>query len=201
MAEKTEHADLLAVTQIFASFGMNTRRFTKAETRTHRTPDFRIFCDDKQVAYCEVKSPRDDWLDEQFAAAGAGIFAGGGRKDPAFNRLSRAIEKAASQFDAVNVDRALPNILFFVNHCDMSDIYDLRETLTGLLIAEDGTRYQTNRLVSDGRIKKLKLRVDLYVWYDVNSKLVQGYIFTESVPKHVDRLCELFKLDRNRIER
>jgi hypothetical protein len=49
------------------------------------------------VGFCEVKSPRDDWLDEQLEGAQAFEIRGGIRKDPTFNRIGRQIEKAASQ--------------------------------------------------------------------------------------------------------
>src|SRR5262249_31410695 len=55
---------------------------------------------DTLKAFCEVKSPRDDWLDDQIEAASPGQIAGGARSDPTFNRIARHVDKAASQFDA-----------------------------------------------------------------------------------------------------
>ncbi|MGA7323141.1 MAG: hypothetical protein WBX25_01340, partial [Rhodomicrobium sp.] len=83
------------------------------------------------TAYCELKSPRDDWLDDQLTQAPPGNIVGGSRKDPTFNRLARRVEKAVGQFDRVNTAHELPNILVFVNHDPASHINDLRETSTG----------------------------------------------------------------------
>ena len=62
------------------------------------------------AGYCEVKSPRDDWLDEQLERAPPGMIVGGGRPDPTFNRIARNIVKAVKQFDAVNPDHSLSNV-------------------------------------------------------------------------------------------
>ena len=41
-------------------------RFSKTETRSKKTPDFRVFAADEFAFYCEVKSsPPDGWLDKQ----------------------------------------------------------------------------------------------------------------------------------------
>src|SRR5262249_40989390 len=100
---------------------------------------------DTLKAFCEVKSPRDDWLDDQIEAASPGQIAGGARSDPTFNRIARHVDKAASQFDAVNGGHAVPNILVFVNHAVASGFGDLHETLTGMFHSESGERFPTMR--------------------------------------------------------
>lgn len=190
-----EGPDLKLVEELlFAPCRLDLHRFTHAETVAGRTPDFRVTRDGQLVAYCEVKSPRDDWLDNLLSSAPPGQIVGGGRNDPTFNRVARHIEKAATQFDAVNSARAVPNILVFVNHADTGHYGDLVETVTGLFHAASGERYVTMAHISEGRLAAPKYRIDLYVWFDVRSRRVQGYLFNEAFPDNVRRVCELFGL-------
>jgi hypothetical protein len=177
------------------------QRFGHAETVAGRTPDYRVLRGETLVAFCEVKSPRDDWLDEQIAAAPPGQIAGGPRSDPTFNRIARHVEKAASQFDAVNPDHVVPNILMFVNHADASGFGDLRETLTGVFHAEGGGTFPTLTHISDGWISEARRKIDLYVWIDRKTSRVQGYLFNELEPQYVSTICDLLGLDPNKIER
>ncbi len=125
-----EEPDLiLAEELVFAPRDLDLQKFSHVETVAGRTPDFRVFQTGELVAFCEVKSPRDDWLENQLAATPPGQILGGGRPDPVFNRLARHIQKAATQFDAVNQDQIVPNILIFVNHDTDSRYGDLREAL------------------------------------------------------------------------
>ena len=196
-----EDADLRLVQElVFDPRGLTLQRFSHAEMKVGRTPDFRVLKDGELVAFCEVKSPRDDWLADQLSAAQPLEIVGGARNDPIFNRIARQIEKAATQFDAVNDTRDFPNILVFVNHDMASNYNDLRETVTGLFYAESGEREATMMHISEGRIGQSKLRVDLYVWVDVRTRRVQGYVFSESVLEHVTRVCELLGLDASKIK-
>ncbi len=196
-----EPADLAIVEEILRSHWLMPQRFTKAEMRAGKTPDYRVMRGDALAAFCEVKSPRDDWLDDQLDEAAPGQIVGGLRDDPVFNRLSRIIEKAASQFDAVNASREVPNILFLVNHDTTSDYGDLRETLTGMFFTEDGTRYPTVKHVSEGKIKEAKFRIDAYAWFDRKTSRLQGWMLSESMPEHVDAICSMFRLDKTKIVR
>jgi hypothetical protein len=197
-----ETPDLRLVEQlIFAPPGLELHRFTHAETVARRTPDFRVFCSGNLVAFCEVKSPRDDWLDNQLDAAPEGQIVGGLRDDPTFNRIARHVEKAATQFDAVNKSRQIPNVLIFVNHDPASHFGDLRETVTGMFHAEGGERFVTMANISEGRIAAAKQRIDLYVWIDVRKTRVQGYLFNQTaIPNHVKTLGDLFGLDISKIK-
>ena len=152
-------------------------------------------------AYCEVKSPRDEWLDNQLDGASPGEIVGGCRKDPTFNRLSKMIESAIKQFDAVNPDRSVPNILVFLNHDDGSHAGDMFETLTGRFLADDGTQHLTIPHVSHGRIREAKHRIDLYIWIEAKAQGPTAYVFSESLPVHVDVLCQKLGLDKAKIQR
>jgi len=194
-----EHDLELVRTLVFVPFGLTLERFAHAEIARGRTPDFRVLLDKKIVAYCEVKSPRDDWLDEQIDVARPDQIVGGLRNDPTFNRLARHIEKAASQFSAVNSDHLIPNILVFVNHDENSDYSDLRETLTGNFFAEDGRRHPTMTHISQGRIGKAKLQIDIFSWIDTKTKRIQGHVINK-VSAHVDVIRALLNIDMLKIE-
>lgn len=201
MGKPDEDPDLKLVEDlIFTPRGLQLRRFTQAETLAGRTPDFRVFQSGNLVAFCEAKSPRDDWLDDQLDAAAPLQLVGGLRSDPTFNRIARHVEKAASQFDAVNPARALPNILAFVNHDKASSYNDLRETLTGMFHAAGGERFATMTHISERRLGEIKRRIDLYAWIDVRSKRIQGYVFGEASPEHVKAICDLLGLDATKIK-
>src|SRR2546423_1452462 len=79
-------------------------------------PDFRMLSWRGLAGYFEVKSPRDDWLDDQLLAAPPGTIVGGASEDPRFNRVARHVLKAVKQFRTVNPDHGHPNVLVFVNH-------------------------------------------------------------------------------------
>ena len=172
-----EAADLSLVEQLlFAPCALGLERFTHAQTVAGRTPDFRVIRSGELVAFCEVKSPRDDWLDEQLEAAPSFQLVGGLRDDPTFDRIARHIGKAATQFDAVNGERAVPNILVFVNNADTGHFGDLLKSVTGEFYADDGKRYVTMNHISEGRIAKSKRHIDAYAWIDLASRRLQGFL-------------------------
>lgn len=187
-----EKYDLELVGELCGSYGVEAVRFAKKEMRVGKTPDFRLLIGSDLYAFCEVKSPRDEWLDNLLDDAEPDEIVGGLRNDPIFNRLSTMITTAVKQFDAVNPDRLLPNVLVFVNHDDNSHFSDLQETLTGMFHADDGTRYATMLNVSEGRIREMKSRIDLYVWIDGRTKRVCGKFFSDSNRQHHDTLYSVF---------
>lgn len=190
-----EEADLDLVAQlVFAGQGLVLERFSHAETVTGRTPDFRVYRAGELVAYCEVKSPRDDWLDDRLARARPFEIVGGGRNDPTFNRLARHIEKAASQFDAVNPGRDFLNILAFVNHDDDSGFNDLVETVTGYFHTESGSKIPTMMHISEGRIGQAKRSVDLVVWINARERRREGQIINDADPPRMDAVRKLLGL-------
>jgi hypothetical protein len=196
-----ESADLKLVSElVFASHDLDLQRFSRSETVAGKTPDFRVTRGNRLVAFCEVKSPRDDWLDEQLESTPSGQIVGGARNDPTFNRIARHIQKAAMQFDAVNSSRTVPNILVFVNHATTGHYGDLLETVTGILRTANGKSYVTIPYISEGRIADTKTQIDLYVWIDFQSRRVQGYLCNETVASHMRDLCKMLHLNWPKIE-
>ncbi|RTL72810.1 MAG: hypothetical protein EKK41_02750 [Hyphomicrobiales bacterium] len=155
-------------------------------------PDFRIQSWRGFAGFCEVKSPRDDWIDEQLKQAPPMTVVGGARSDPTFNRIARNIEKAVRQFDAVNSHHRVPNVLVIVNHDCNSGFADLCETLTGHFRADSGETYPTNMRIAT-RLGSKRKRVDLYCWIDDyrGRREVGGWLMTDAVPEHTSALRTL----------
>ena len=200
-SEPDEAADLAIVCRLlFAERGIVLERYSKAEIREGRTPDYKMMLAEHLVGFCEVKSPRDDWLDQQLEGAQDFEIRGGMRKDPIFNRIARQIEKAASQFGAVNSSHELPNVLVFVNHDVASNAHDLKETLTGDFHAATGDRFATVKNVSEGKLKAVKDRIDLFIWIDCKTDQIQLWFFNAANMHHVRKLCSLFGIDEKDID-
>lgn len=141
----------------------------------------------------QVKSPRDDCLDDQLEQAPPGTIVGGARSDPTFNRIARHILKAVKQFDTVNPDHSLPNVLVFVNHDDASNFNDLYETVTGYARGTSGGQFPFHTHIAEQRLGDMRARIDLYLWLDDNRKRrrIGGFLWCEANPEHVAALKTL----------
>jgi hypothetical protein len=194
-----EQPDLARVSSWLDECGLTAARFPQHETKLGKTPDFRVLRGNELVAYCEVKSPNDPWLDEQLEAAPPLTIVGGARSDPTFNRLARLVNKAERQFAAVNPDRKALNILAYVNHDEHSDLDDLQEVLTGHFHAADGSRHPTMLHISEGIVGATKERIDAYAWFDGRSGKLHGIVFNEADRDRRDRTCALLHVDPAKI--
>ncbi len=192
MADRTnEDADLGLVEELVS--GPAGFVLERIETTQELRPDFRMVSWRGLAGYCEVKSPRDDWLDEQLEQAPPGTIVGGARTDPTFNRIARHILKAVKQLDTVNPDHALPNVLVFVNHDDHSNFNDLCETVTGYARAASGERYPFHLHIAEQRLGDKRGRIDLYLWIDDNRKRrrISGFLWCDTNSEHVAALRTL----------
>ncbi len=187
----------------WAKHGFQAVRFRKAEMRKRKTPDFRIFKEDRFILYCEAKHVQyDNWLDKQLATAKPLELVGGLRRDPVFNRLSGHIHLAAQQFDAVNQEREFPNVLVFTNSDKLCGFPDLVGVLTGSFYAENGAVEPIYRNISEGRIREEKLIIDLYVWFNEwKGNQQRGSLFFNRGSKHYSALCALLGSDPSRHRR
>jgi hypothetical protein len=177
--------------------GLHAERFSKAEMRRGKTPDFRVFKGSEFVFYSESKHVQhDEWLDKQLKNAKPLEIVGGLRHDPVFNRLADRIHDAAKQFDAVNHNRDSPNVLVFTNsdtHCGFPDLLGV---LTGNFYAESGAVEPIYKEVSEGRIREEKLTIDLYVWLNEwKSKHQKGSLYFNDGSKHYAALSALLGSD------
>lgn len=187
----------------FIRHGLRGEPFTKDEMRKSKTPDFRVFKDDRFVLFCEAKHVQyDDWLDKLMDDAPPMTFVGGARPDPVYNRLTTHIHNAAKQLKAVNPDRKFPNVLVFTNsdhHCGMSD---LRSVLTGNFYSESGSVDPIFKEFSEGRIREEKHTIDLYVWCNdyPGAKNTEQFFWNEGSP-HYRSLCSLLGSDLEKHKR
>ena len=99
---------------VFDPRGIVLHKFGRKEKR--KNPDFKLYNDGNLIGYCEVKSPRDDWVFDFPEDLQPGEHRVELRRDPAAVNLADHVGKAAAQFDAVNPDRQVPNILVLVSH-------------------------------------------------------------------------------------
>jgi large subunit ribosomal protein L30 len=144
-----------------------------------KTPDFKLLKDGTLRAYCEMKAPTDGDLFDVPDDLAPGEIRVEVRKDPALFNLARHIAKAAKQFEAVNPDRAHPNILVIVNHARRKGPADLRKALEGMR-APDGRRFfplvndEDNWEVQKG-VWEAARSIDLYVWVDPQKRMWQAF--------------------------
>ncbi len=182
--------------------GFDVAAFSKNEMRDLRTPDFRLSRDGIVVALSEVKSfQRDAWLDEEMKKVPSAEGAGGIRPDPIFNRISNAVHTAFQQFDSVNSSHELYNFLVLVNHDPSARPEDLDRVLTGYEDPLHGCFEQTCVQFSEGRIRKEKRRIDLYVWMDflkAHSFRVRRLFFGN--PETRDSVCKLLGIDSEEVK-
>jgi hypothetical protein len=136
-------------------------------------------------------------LDDLLHNAPSETIVGGARRDPIFNRLARLLERAASQFAAVNPSRRELNILAYVNHDPASRYADLHETLTGYFLASDGSTHPTVRRIAEDWIGEAKRRVDVFLWFEGAN--MWGLI-NDADPMRVRRVCALFGFDQDKIK-
>jgi hypothetical protein len=183
----------------FAKYGLRCERFTERERRQGKTPDFRVFKKAEFVLYSEAKHIQEDtWLEDQMAAAPAGVPVGGLRPDPIFNRISNHIHRAAKQFLAVNPDHVYPNVLVFTSSDHLCTLKDLVSVFTGNFYADSGAVEYIYGQFSDGRIREEKYVIDAYVWHD-DQPNAQDKIRLLKSSKHFNGLCALFGVDPSKI--
>lgn len=176
----------MLVANELSKHGLRCEAFTKTEMAQRKTPDFKVFRGDEFVFFCEVKEiAADQWQD-------------GLRSDPTFNRLVDDIHTSVKQFDSVNQDCLYPNVLAFVNNDYMCGSLDMVGVLTGRLLLEGGGSTDIYRKYSEGRIKKEKNRIHLYLWFD-SFKANKLLFNTDS--QHLNQLCECFGVKPETIEK
>lgn len=172
-----EQSDLKLVESYLTTKGLIASRFSLAETQRGKTPDFRLTRGNELVAYCEVKSPHDPWLDRLLDEAVPGTIVGGLRDDPVFNRLSRLLTKAVEQFEAVNPERTAFNILAYVNHDKACGFDSLRATVTGYFYAKGGVRSARLLHPAEGRLREPISKIDAILWFDAKqNRMVDAMI-------------------------
>jgi hypothetical protein len=194
----SEEDDLKLTSELV--FNPNDLILQKIPRGAGKTADLQVILKGQPIAYCEVKSPRNDWLDVLIDSSSKSHIVGGAREDPIFKKIRKHANKASKQFEAVNMKRNVPNILVFVNHDESSDFNDLREAFTGLFHASNGSRHATMLDIASS-LNRAKSQIDLCVWIDGGSKKVQSYFFNQDTkPNYLAYLCNLLRLNPAQIK-
>jgi hypothetical protein len=135
---------------------------------TTKTTDFRILKGGDVVAFCEVKSPQDVFVERVENAirlvppGQVGGIIEHGASSRQYRCMERAATKAAEQFNAANPSRQAPNILMIVNHDTVSYESDFVEAVTGYV---EGLGYGPTSL------RASIPEIDAYIWLDQSASL------------------------------
>ena len=187
------------VNNFLIGYGLNVEKFEKDLIGNIKSPDFKVYNNGELALFCEVKNAQqDEWLDKEIEQAPIGEIVVGVRKDPVFNRLTTHIHKARKQFDAVNEDEVIPNVLAFYNEDDNSGFLDLLAVTTGNYFAEDGSVFPVYKKFSDGRIKSDIQKIHLFVWLD--KRKPHRFLFNTINSRYQNELCALFGFDPSNLE-
>jgi hypothetical protein len=182
--------------------GLTCVRYSKAELRAGKTPDFKVYRGEEFILYAEAKHIQEDlWLDNQLKSPPPGTLVGGLRPDPIPNRIAADIYTAAKQFNAVNADREYPNVLVLTNSDHQCDVRDLRAVIEGNLQFDSGLIEPMFRHISEGRIRVPKHTIDLYIWCNEVPGAKHKYLLRfMRGSKHLNLLCSLFGADPEKIK-
>jgi Ribosomal protein L7/L12 dimerisation domain len=167
---------------IFRPRDIVLQRFSKEEIAKGKTPDFKLIKGSKVCGYCELKSPRDDWT-----WPGKSVVET--RHSPTSNNLARQITTSAQQFDAINPDHKLPNVLVLVNHAIGRTRSDVHVTLTGIPVP-GGANLFTLKLDHQKEVWESARRIDLFFWVDPQERSCDPLYAND--PIHRATVCSLF---------
>src|SRR3984893_14918642 len=189
----TEGADIKLMQElIFQPRNVVLQPFSKEERTKGKTPDFKLMKGSELCGYCELNSPRDDWVFEFPDDIKPGESVTETRRSPTSNNLARQIESAGEQFDAVNPDHKLPNVLVLVNHTVGRTRSDLHVTVTGIRVP-DGPRLYTLKPDKQRKVWEAARRVDLFLWIDAEKRTCQHVYPDDAV--HRAAACRLLGIE------
>jgi large subunit ribosomal protein L30 len=157
-----EAADAAVMREIvFDANNIVLESYGAAARNKGKTPDFKLVRDGSLQGFCEMKSPRDDFIFEFPEDGDAAV-----RKDvPFYRKLASHVRRAARQFDAVNPEHALPNILAFVSHSPDIERRDLIATIAGLPVPGAAPVFMLPREMQQEVLEAAR-RIDLFLWID-----------------------------------
>lgn len=181
--EHDEATDIALVRKLaFDGKGITLESYDGVALKRGKCPDFKLFENGALVGFCEVKSPRDDFV---FECPAPGQFAL--RENlPFYRKLGSHIKRAALQFDAVNPDHGRPNILVFVSHTPDITRRDLHATIAGLP-AEAGKRlFMLGRKMQE-QVLDAARKVDLMLWIDAETGTCQ-HVSLKGAPHQIAAL-------------
>jgi ribosomal protein L30 len=187
---------------IFTPRQLLLQAFTEEEMRGRKTPDFKLVNDGHLLGYCELKSPRDDWIFHVPADLNPEEIREEVRHDPAAHNLARNIGKAAEQFQAVNPDHQLPNLLVLVSHARLRDRADLHMAIAGIEMPDGSRRF----LLVDSKEKdwnkawekqkklwKAAREIDVFFWIDAHTRSCKHVVNLDAVRR--SEACKLLGIE------
>jgi hypothetical protein len=187
-----ESADRALVSKlVFDPNAIVPEAYSDAELRRGKTPDFKLFVNGDQPGFCEMKSPRDDFVFEKPVAGQAAV-----RENlPHYRKLGGHIRHAAKQFGAVNSDHKVPNVLAFVTHCPDIGQRDLLATIAGLPVpGSDRRPFMLSRKMQQ-QVMDAARHIDLFLWIDAQ-KRTREHLSTNGAP-HQKAALDLFGLQND----
>lgn len=196
---------------LLSKFGLELQKIKEGETEE---PDFKVICNDIEIAVCEVKDVEDVTPSESTGWSKDKNLVWS-REDNLPEKVRNKIKKALKQLKKYN----LPKILILVGF--YGDANDLQQALTGYLTysSENGKKinlYDKSK-TSLNRIKSKLGDIDLYFWLDpythklyfrhiedgIGTKLIKNYFSLNMYKGTIieNSLENKDILDRVRIER
>jgi large subunit ribosomal protein L30 len=152
-----------------------------------KRPDFKLMKDGQVAGYCELKSPRDDYI---LATPPPGEWAI--RKNvPVFRKLGDQVRSAVKQLEAVNAGHEIPNIVAFVSHAPDINRRDLIATIAGLPAGNGRPLFMLGSKMQRQVIDAAR-KVDLFLWIDASAGQFQH--LTPNGAKFQKEALALFKL-------
>jgi hypothetical protein len=157
-------------------YGILLRKIDERDGIEGQSPDFEYIKNRRRVFVCELKDYDIVYPSEE---AGWDIMRHpdgseeATRESSAPNKISRNIYKAYKQLREYNE----PKILIFFNKSSGLNVSDLDETLKGYFEFSAGDRKYIDcyaRRASEGIIKDIKSKIDLYIWIDKANPLISG---------------------------
>jgi len=172
-----EAADIKLMRElVFDRRKIDLGRFSQKQMRG-KTPDFKLFKDLTLRGYCELKSPRDNWIFNFPSDLKPGEHRVQLRTDPTARNLAEHVIEAAKQFDTVNPDHALPNMMILVSHARRRGPADLHMALTGIqvpgghplfLLVDKEKGWEKQKELWDAARS-----IDLFFWIDAHKRTCQ----------------------------
>lgn len=164
-----EAADVALLKELaFDKNGIVPEAFDDTAMKLGKTPDFKLIKDGKTVGYCEMKSPRDDFIFETPEPGGVAIR----RNLPFYRKLGSQIIQAAKQLEAQNQDHGVPNVMAFVSHTPDIQRRDLSATIAGLPVEGGRPVFMLGRKMQQQVIDAAR-KIDIFLWIDAEKRTLQ----------------------------
>lgn len=153
--------------------------YTKREIRRpgQDTPDFKLYRGDDYVGVCEIKSPQPRAMRDEFGSC---------------RRIQRQMLKAVDQFNGVNPDGFLFNVLVFVSHDPHADAAHLTKTIGGVRMTAAGEVGIPAFSVTTSKLNPARQCIDAIMWFaaSASGELAEGLLNRTLGEDRLRKTCE-----------